>query len=277
MQLGQFELHILQDGFFRVIHEQLLTGAQKAPVSVSSKNSTLLGVNLLLIKTPKHNILIDSGIGNKISNKYYKRYQISLPRQLFAELAKVGVKADDIDFVINTHLHFDHAGGNTILTQSKELKPVFTNAQYIVQKKEYEYALRVSEKENSSYFTENYLSLQKNNNLKLIDGNIQLLKGITLQLVGGHTPGLQIIKISSEDKGAIFPSDLIPTPWHINNCNKLDIDFDSKQLELAKNSILEEIEKDELLMFFQHSPRFLAAYLNKTADKKYALKKVKID
>lgn len=263
MEFGDFKLDIICDGFFKVVNEKNLDSVQKVK----------LGMNLLLIRGEK-NILIDTGIGSKKLTLDMNRYEIDYPRQLLSTLTNFGIEVDDIDFVICTHLHFDHIGGNTVFNGDK-IVPTFPNAQYILQKLEFDYLKNISAEEKyGNYFEADIDPLVAEDRVLFIDGNYTLIEGIDLILTGGHTPGHQVIKIASREKVAYFLADLIPTLWHLNN-DLDDVNIEIENHHFYKKKILESAYKENALLFFQHSPRIYAGYLTGKEYGKYGLKRLK--
>ena len=168
-------------------------------IKADGNNRIELALNLLLIRSENKNILIDTGLGNKITPKIQKIYSPS-KFILLESLAKLGLTRNDIDFVVLTHLHFDHAGGVTsIINNNIEL--TFPNAIHIIQKKEWKIAKNPDELNKASYnFEEDLKLLEDIGNYKLIDGDFQLTKDVTLELTGGHSEGTQVVRIESENE-----------------------------------------------------------------------------
>ncbi|NOR45253.1 MAG: MBL fold metallo-hydrolase [Candidatus Delongbacteria bacterium] len=234
-------LHIISDGNLEVNY-----GRQKlSPSSFSS--STKLGVSCLLIKKSNKYILIDTGPGifNTDENKYLMEY----PRQLLVKLNDLNIQPAEINTVILTHFHFDHCGG-CINTAGE---PIFNNAIHSIQKKEVEYSK--DNPEFSKYALPFFNTLNEYGLLKVIDGDILIENSIELISSPGHTAGFQYVKFVINNQNYVFPGDIIPTLWHINNDNIIGIDLYPEALNNAKRKIIEDCINDDGIMIFQHSLR----------------------
>lgn len=231
--------HIISDGKLEVNY-----GRQK--LSPSSFSTIIkLGINCLLIKKNNKYILVDTGTGlfKPDDNKYRMKY----PRQLLIELNDLNIQPSEVDTVILTHFHFDHCGGCINI----DGEPVFTNAIHYIQNDEVAYV--ESNKYLSKYIIDFRNVLGKNDQLKLIDGNFIIENSIELVKSLGHTAGFQYVKFIIADQNYVFPGDIIPTLWHINNDNVIGIDHDPKALNIAKKKIIDDCISSDAIMIFQHS------------------------
>jgi glyoxylase-like metal-dependent hydrolase (beta-lactamase superfamily II) len=231
--------HIISDGKLEVNY-----GRQNLSPS-SFLSSTKLGVSCLLIKKNNKYTLVDTGPG--IFNPDENKYQMEYPRQLLAELNNLNLKPSEINTVILTHFHFDHCGGCI----GKDGEPVFNNANHYLQEKEVEYSK--NNPEFSKYALPFFNSLNKLDLLKVVDGDISIEDLIDLISSPGHTAGFQYVKFEINDQNYIFPGDIIPTLWHINNNNVIGIDHDLEALNNAKKKIIEDCISEDAIMIFQHS------------------------
>lgn len=206
------------------------------------KNRVDISLNCLLIETKDKKILVDTGVGNKFEQKYVEIYNIRREKNLVELIKEIGLSVEDINIVINTHLHFDHCGWNTINENDKNVV-LFKNAKYFIQKKEWYYAYSPDERSIASYKKENFLSLYDCNQLELIDGDAEIEKGIKLIYTSGHSFGHQTVLIEDNNGKIFFCSDLIPTAFNlkINYTSAFDIyplevmEKKKKVLNLAKN------------------------------------------
>ena len=294
-------INIIKDGKLKIIYDFYKTDlAKKIKTTPTQKNhwqniktnSVTLGVNVLLIQKANQNILIDTGIGTRSNYSDLKKYKIEQPRTLLSNLkSDYNLSPGDIDYVILTHLHFDHTGGSVKQKEKEtnELVPTFPKAKYFVSKEEFDYAIEKSkEEDNTSFFKENFTPLLKENKLEIIEyKNLEkkkifnLSKNISIHLAGGHTKGFQYVKISSSssnDKQTIyFVGDIIPTPWHVNNRTFPGVDHDEEQLLKVKQELLEEISNNEEgIIIFQHSPSFTMGKIIRTKENKiFRIQRVK--
>ena len=220
--LGDFELTIVSDGtyfldagaFFGVVPKTMWS----KKVAPDEQNRLDAGLNSLLVRTGKKNVLIETGIGDKLPDRLVQIYK--QPAKLLDNLQAAGVAPEDIDVVINTHLHFDHCGWNTVW-RGDQIVATFPNAKYYVQKKEWEHGRQQLERDAISYMSPNYDPLIENDQMVLLDGDHELLPGISVKVFPGHTANMQAVIIESGDGGkertkACYISDLIPTSMHID-------------------------------------------------------------
>jgi glyoxylase-like metal-dependent hydrolase (beta-lactamase superfamily II) len=219
--LGDFELTVLSDGtycldggaFFGVVPKTMWS----KKVTADEQNRLDAGLNSLLVRTGKKNILIETGIGNKLPDKMVQIYR--QPAKLLDNLHATGVAPEDIDIVINTHLHFDHCGWNTV-RRGDGVVATFPNATYYVQEREWEHGRLQLERDAISYMSPNYDPLIESGQMVLLNGDQELAPGISVRIFPGHTAHMQAVMIESgtgnEKKTACYISDLIPTSAHLD-------------------------------------------------------------
>jgi glyoxylase-like metal-dependent hydrolase (beta-lactamase superfamily II) len=215
--LGDLELTVLSDGFyisdggafFGVVPKVLWQRKVKA----DELNRVFAGLNSLLVRSSEQNILIETGIGNKLSDKMRSFYE---PKEMLLEnLHAAGSAPEEIDIVINSHLHFDHCGWNTVY-QGGRAVATFPKAKYYVQKGEWEHASRQLERDRVSYISDNYDPLIASGQMQLLNGAAEIAPGISVEIYPGHTRNLQAVFIRSGGQTACYISDLIPTTWHLD-------------------------------------------------------------
>jgi len=219
--LGDFELTVVSDGtyfldggaFFGVVPKTLWS--KKA--AADGQNRLDAGLNSLLVRTGNKNILIETGIGNKLPDKLVQIYK--QPAKLLDNLHAAGVAPEDIDIVINTHLHFDHCGWNTV-RRGDQVVPTFPKAKYYAQRGEWEHGRLQLERDAVSYMSPNYDPLIESGQMVLLDGDQEISPGISVRVFRGHTANMQAVIIESgegkEKKKACYISDLIPTSAHLD-------------------------------------------------------------
>ena len=267
--IGDFELTIFSDGkylldggaFFGVVPKVMW--AKK--VNVDDKNRVLTGLNSLLVRTGDRNILIETGIGNKLSERMIRFY--GQPAELLDNMSAGGVSPDDIDIVINTHLHFDHCGWNTIRTNDR-IVPTFPKAKYYVQEGEWQHACRQFERDRISYITDNYDPLINTGQMELLRGDREIIPGISVRVFRGHTAHMQAVIIAGSGRKACYISDPIPTRAHIDLTWGMSFDlFPIDTIESKKKYYAESIP-EKWLTVFTHDPELPWAYVERDAEGK---------
>ncbi len=277
MKLGAFEIYPLTDGMLRLDGGAMFGVVPKTVWEkhhpADSQNRIQLELGVLLIKAQGKNILVDTGIGNKCSDKFNKIYGVERRPSIEESLLKCGLSADDIDLVINTHFHFDHAGGNTRLDDNGQIHPTFSKASYFIQKGEWEAAKAPNERTKASYLLENYEVLTDQACLNLLEGDSEILKGISVIRTPGHTAHHQAVLIESQGQKAVFLGDLIPTASHIPLPYIMGYDlFPLTTLE-TKRTLLEQAFEEHWLLIFQHDPKVRMGYL-KQVENRFLLEEV---
>lgn len=270
MQLGSFQLDIISDGTLRLDGGAMFGIVPKTiwekVAEPDEKNRILIGLNCLLVRSPEHNILIDTGVGDKWTEKQRSIYAISHPPTILTSLAKLGLSANDITIVINTHLHFDHAGGNTSFNFDKSLAPTFPNASYYVQRSEYEHACNPHERDKASYLSENWEVLVANNQLHFTDQSLEIVPGLTVFRVPGHNLDTQLVKITQDGTTVIFLADIIPTTAHLPIAWMMGYDLYPVELMEQKKILLEQAARENWICIFEHDSKIPAGKIIKNQN-----------
>ena len=247
MKVGRFEVQLLSDGRFRldggamfgVVPKNLWE--RKEPPDEHNRISLALGC--LLITAPSgRRILVDAGLSSKYdaNKKFLDVYRVERPVTLRGELKSLGLSPADIGLVINTHLHFDHAGG------------AFPKAKYLVQKEEWADAASPHERNQASYMEENYAPLEDSKVLELVDGEYEVEPGLKVIRSGGHTRGHQCVRIDSEGETAVYLGDLIPTRAHVPLPWIMAYDLYPVDTLEIKREWLETAAAENWTLLFQH-------------------------
>jgi glyoxylase-like metal-dependent hydrolase (beta-lactamase superfamily II) len=275
LTLGDFELTIFSDGTYpldggalfgvvpKVMWSRKVTAAYGTDFAVDDKNCVTTGLNSLLIRTGKQTILVETGMGNKLSDRMIKFY--GQPAQLLANLAAGGVAPEDIDIVINTHLHFDHCGWNTVRDKDGEIVPTFPRAKYYAPEGEWQYARKPSERDSISYISDNYDPLVASGQMTLLKGGEEIVPGISVQTFPGHTACMQAMIVQSGGQGACYISDLIPTTAHIDLTWGMSFDLYPLQTIASKKHYYAKSIPEKWLTVFTHDPKTPWAYVEKDA------------
>ncbi|MEO7502465.1 MAG: MBL fold metallo-hydrolase, partial [Gemmatimonadaceae bacterium] len=189
-------------------------------IPADERNRIQLGMRCLLVEHASGLVLIDTGAGNKEEKKFKNIYGIENEgadgRTLLEDgLREIGVRPEDVAIVINTHLHFDHAGGNTYRDESGTVRPSFPNARYFVKRGEYDYATHTNERTSASYFERNFMPVVATGKFEFVSREREIVKGIRVVPTPGHTPFHQSVLIDSGGERAFFLGDLCPTHAHL--------------------------------------------------------------
>jgi glyoxylase-like metal-dependent hydrolase (beta-lactamase superfamily II) len=261
MNIGDIELTILSDGTswvdgggpFGLVPKtkwkNLLPG--------DAHNRVPMVLRCLLIRTPQATVLVETGLGDKVTNEIAEMQNMKIERPhgwLLDDLAAHGVAAEDIDIVLLTHLHADHAGGSTRFSNGR-LLPTFPWAQYWVQQREWNDAHHTNERTRATYFAANYDPIEQAGQLRLVDGDAEVLPGIRLTPAPGHTPGMQSVVIESAGQTAVFLGDLAFYQWQIERLAWVSA-FDVDPLTTIETKRIWQpwLADREALIIFQHDP-----------------------
>ncbi len=283
MKLGNFSIHGCLDGLFRLdggamfgVVPRVLWEKTDPP---DEKNRILMSLRSLLIQTGEANILVDTGIGGKGDHKFREIFMIDRDPPLEGSLAAHGLKPEDIDVVINTHLHLDHAGGNTRIADDGTIVPAFPRAKYVIHRGEWEDATNLDERTRGSYITDDYLPLEAiDGTIEFVDGNneIEVVAGVSVVVTGGHTAFHQCVKVESGGEVALFLADLIPTASHLPLPYMMAYDLVPRDTLRAKKRLLNRAVDEGWLVVFQHDPRVEAAYLRHEGAKTVLREEVRL-
>ena len=270
--LGDFELTALSDGiyhldggaYFGVIPKTLWS----RKITADDKNLVRSGLNSVLVRTGEKNILIETGMGNKLSEKMAQIF--GQPAELLDRLGSAGIAPEQIDIVINSHLHFDHCGWNTV-RENGAIKPTFPRATYYVQECEWKHA-HENQRDGVSYPHENYDPLVESGQMKLLRGDQDILPGVSVQVFPGHTRDMQAIVLQSGGKTACYISDLIPTSAHLDLNWVMGFDlYPVESIESRKRYYARAVPEKWLTMF-THDPDVPWGYVEKDERGKMTLR-----
>lgn len=211
----------------------------------------------LLLETENRKILIDTGIGHKQGEKFRSHFHPSGPTVL-ESLEKHGLKEDDITDVFLTHLHFDHCGDAVTIDENGKYVPTFSKATYWINKKHWDWAVESNPREKASFLPENFMPLQENGVLKLIElsdnYSTPWIEGINLIERNGHTKGLTMLDIPYLNTRLIYLTDLIPSVHHIPLPYIMAYDLWPWETLEEKTETLERAVRENHILFFQHDP-----------------------
>lgn len=277
MKFGKFEIYPVSDGHFRLDGGSMFGVVPKAlwekTDPADDKNRILMSVTPLLIIDGDKKILVDTGIGDKGSEKFLAMFAVDRSENLLKSLAEHNISAEDIDIVVCTHLHWDHVGGNTKKTDGGDIVPTFPNARYIVQKGEWADATAENERTRGSYHADDFVPVKDAGLMDLIDGDMELTGGIELKKIPGHNRHFMAVIISSEGKKAIYLGDFIPTASHLPYPFIMGYDLFPMETLESKKTVLKKAAEEDWLLIFEHDPRVKMGYI-KMQDGKPVLSEV---
>ncbi|HEY0659147.1 MAG TPA: MBL fold metallo-hydrolase [Pyrinomonadaceae bacterium] len=256
MMLGDYRVETVTDTEFRLdggamfgVVPRVLWEKVCPP---DEQNRIKMASNCLLVETPTEKILIETGMGEKWSDKLSAIYGIRR-ETTFAEslFERTGFRPKDISIVVNTHLHFDHCGGNTIKNELGEIVPQFPNARYFVSENEFKHAQNPYERDRASYISANWEALKKSGQLELKPGVYKVAEGITMTEMRGHNDSMQTVKIERGGETLYSFSDIIPTTNHISLSWIMGYDlFPLETLENKKKLLPRAVEENWLCWFY---------------------------
>ena len=257
-------------------------------------NRIRLNMNCVFIDTGKEKILVETGIGEKWNEKQARMYGIFREKP-FAEtlFENTGCRPDEITIVINTHLHFDHAGGNTIRettgrnptsrehastrtvgtlpkgrVSARDATPQFPNARYFVSRSEFDHAEEPHERDRASYLPENWRPLQESGQLELMADEYEAVSGLSMQQVRGHSKTMQTWRLDRGGETLYGFADLIPTRHHLSLPWIMGYDLYPMDTLAAKKEFLREALERDILVFFEHDPEIATGYVRERNGKR---------
>jgi methylmalonyl-CoA epimerase len=266
--LGSLELISLHDGGFRLdggsmfgVVPKPLWSAKMAP---DERNRIWLAMRPLVVRG-EQTMIVDAGIGDKEDAKFRDIYGVDRAPGLDASLAAAGLSVEDIDLVLATHLHFDHAGGFTVRDATGRVRPRFPRARYIVRRGEWDDATHPHERNRASYRPDNYLPLAEAGVLDFVDQDQTIMPGVRVQRTGGHNQHHQMVWIESAGRRAAFVGDLIPTTAHLPDAWIMGFDLYPMETLAAKKAFLRDAVERRDLVYFEHDPVVAAGYVSDNA------------
>lgn len=275
MQLGQFRLQIVSGGRFKMDGGTMFGVVPKALWSryaePDDQNLIQKTTNCLFVDTGRNKVLIDTGYGSKLPEKERTILESEPGSPLIGSLMQIGVSCDEIDTVIFSHLHFDHAGGGTEHDADAKLKPTFPNAEYVVQRREWMLGTAELPELRGAYPLENLLPLQSADCLRLIDGDVEIVPGIRSIVTGGHTPAHQALLVESSDDVGVYLGELCPTAGHLPIRWGMSYDLDVLQVRRMKSELLGMIADRGWLAFFDHDPQTFHARLRRDEKRDFEI------
>jgi glyoxylase-like metal-dependent hydrolase (beta-lactamase superfamily II) len=264
MNLGSTIINIVSDGTFLVdggaVFGQIPKSQWENYVKPDRRNRIRLGLNTLLIQTPKLNILVDSGAGSKRQDKLKDTYGLN-GNKLMRGLKTLGLTARDIDVVLLSHLHFDHCGGCTKLDRSGGAVPTFPKAKYVVQRACWDEASEPNERYKSHFYQDDFQPLEERNMVEFLDGDAEIIPGVHVKVANGPSDGHQIVLIERGSEKLAYVSDLIPTPYHLPLAYIPATDAHPNETLVQKRELLDMATEGGWLVIFGHGHELRSGYI----------------
>lgn len=260
MRIGPYEVEIFSDGTFKLDGGSMFGVVPKVlwerHKPADEQNRVEMDMNCLLIRDADHVIVVETGAGPKLTDRQRLIFGIDKPPALLDQLARRGVRPEDVTLVVNTHLHFDHAGGNTFLRDGEPVA-TFPRASYVFQKVEWEDAMRPNERTRASYLAADFAPLEAAGKLELVEDSVELLPGLRVDRLQGHTRGTQTVRVSHGTETLFFSSDFMPDRHHLPLpwIPAFDL-FPLETLEAKRLVIRRAIDERWIVGFTHDLPRF---------------------
>ena len=256
MKLGNFQIDVFVENasyvdggmMFGVVPKKIWQKTVKS----ERDNLVEMDLNIFVIRTGDKNIVVDTGLGDLLTDRQRKMYGCYEPSRMTAGLSDLGLSEDDIDYVIQTHLHLDHVGGAVKDDGSGNVVPRFPNAEYIVQKSEYEAARNPDDRSLAAYDMDKIQPLDSARQLRIIDGNYDLMPGIKLVLTGAHSFGHQGVIIESDGEKLFLFADIMPFSVHLRPAYVASADLFPLETIKIKKELVPDLAKNGWLLGFDH-------------------------
>jgi glyoxylase-like metal-dependent hydrolase (beta-lactamase superfamily II) len=259
MQFGDYRVEIVPDTEFRLDGGAMFGVVPRnlwsSVCPPDDQNRIRMNMNCVFVDTGSERILIETGIGQKWSPKHEAMYGITRRRSLQDSLRAIaGIGPEQISIVINTHLHFDHAGGNTTLDSSGQVVPTFPNAHYLISKRELEHASSPTERDRASYLPDNWRPLLESGQVEPTDDNYEVVSGLTIETYPGHNRSMQCWRLQRDGQTMFGFADLVPTTAHVPFAWIMGYDLFPLETLEAKKRLLPQAAREGWLCLFYHDP-----------------------
>ncbi len=262
------KLYTINTGFFKLDGGAMFGVVPKTiwqKINPSDNNNLCdWAMRCLLVEEGNRLVLIDCGLGNKQSEKFFSYYQPFGDDTLDKSLRKNGFRPDDITDVFLTHLHFDHCGGAVKIDNNGKYLPAFPNATYWSHSKHWEWAVNPNSREKASFLKENILPIKENGQLKMLDDGEEIFTGFSNITVFGHTEAMMLPKITYKDKTIVYCADLLPSAGHLPISYVMAYDVRPLITLIEKEKFLNEAIAKNWLLYFEHDKNIEACSIIQT-------------
>ena len=259
MLFGYYRVEVVPDGEFRLDGGAMFGVVPRSLWSryapPDEENRVTLNANCLFVDTGRERVLVETGMGDKWSTRQAAIYGVARARPLGESVRGVaGCAPEDVTVVVNTHLHFDHAGGNTTLDAGGRAIPAFPNARYFVSRSEFEHAERPHERDRASYLPENWRPLVESGQLELKPDDYEVVPGLRMETVAGHSRTMQCARLEHGGRTLFGFADLVPTRAHVPLAWVMGYDLFPVETVEAKRRLLPQAARENWLCLFYHDP-----------------------
>ena len=259
MQFGDYRVEVVPGGEFRLDGGAMFGVVPRAlwqrAAPPDEENRVTLNANCLFVEAAGERVLVETGMGDKWPPRQREMFGVAPGPTLGESLfGRTGCRPEDVTIVVNTHLHFDHAGGNTALDASGDARPAFLNARYFVSRAEYEHAESPHERDRASYLPENWRPLAESGQLELKDAEYEVVPGLSLETVAGHSRTMQCVRLERERRTLYGFADLVPTRAHVPLAWVMGYDLYPVETLEAKRRLLPLAAREGWLCLFYHDP-----------------------
>ena len=270
MRLGDFELHLLVAGRMKFdgglvfgVVPKVVWERHKPADDLNRVEMACVG---LIVRHNGKVILCETGIGTKLDEKRARQVELREPEGALLALKRLGIRPDEVDVVLSTHLHWDHAGGFTRLSEGGRVEATFPKAKHFVQRSEWDFALDCDPRSKAAYLAEDFVPVADAGLVEFVDGDAEILPGVELRLTGGHTPGNQVVIFRAGDLAAAMTGDLVGTRPQLRRAWNSGGDLDVVRALEEKGRLLDEAAARRWLLVLGHETEQPAGYLTNDGE-----------
>jgi glyoxylase-like metal-dependent hydrolase (beta-lactamase superfamily II) len=257
VQVGAARVTLVSDGFFRLDGGAMFGVVPRVVWERRCPPDALhrirMGLNAMLVEVAGKRVLIDPGLGSRHDDRFAERFGVEQPPSVVDSLRAAGVSPEQVDLVIDTHLHWDHAGANTVVREGAVV-PAFPNARYVVQRRQWEDATQPHERNRASYRADDFVPVERAGQLQLVDGDAEVVPGVWVHEVGGHALGMQLVRIESAGETFLHLADLVPMRHHVDYAWIMGYDLYPVQTLAQKKAWLPRAAEGGWIVGLVHDP-----------------------